>query len=96
MIKSISHKGLNRFLREGDMSGINPQLADKILEAVAEITFSRKIGFIDPKFRVHNLDFFRKNQSSARWSLKLSGSWRLTFRKDSEGNIHDLNLEQYH
>jgi len=51
MIKTVSHKGLDRFLREGDTSGINPQLADKILEAVAEVALVRHISFFDPKFR---------------------------------------------
>jgi proteic killer suppression protein len=96
MIRNVSHKGLDRFLREGDTSGINPQLADKILEAVAEVAFVNRVCFFDPKFKAHNLDFFRKNQTQARWSIKLSGSWRLTFRKDSNGDTLDLDLVQYH
>jgi proteic killer suppression protein len=44
-----------------------------------------------PGYRLHRL----KGQSKGRWSIWVSGNWRLTF-VFSGGNVHVLDYEDYH
>ena len=44
-----------------------------------------------PGFRLHRL----KGKLKERWSIWVSGSWRLTFRFD-EGDVYLLDYEDYH
>lgn len=92
MIASISHKGLRQFLTKGSTSGINPRHAEKILEVVIELAFVR-----NPKNYSRELRFHRRVQcGSEYWCVRIDGSWRLVFRRDASGNIHDLDYCQYH
>lgn len=44
-----------------------------------------------PGFRLHPL----KGTESGRWSIRVDGSWRLTF-EFREGDVHILDYEDYH
>ena len=44
-----------------------------------------------PGYRLHAL----KGKSSGRWSIRVSGNWRLTF-EFRNGNVHGLDYEDYH
>ena len=44
-----------------------------------------------PGFRRHSL----KGQKKGLWAIKVSGNWRITFRL-REGNVYDVNYEDYH
>lgn len=42
-------------------------------------------------FNLHRL----KGERAGEWAIWVSGNWRLTFRF-SKGEVHDINLEDYH
>jgi len=44
-----------------------------------------------PGFRLHRL----KGRSAERWSLRVSGNWRLTF-EFRDGHAYVLDYEDYH
>ncbi len=44
-----------------------------------------------PGFRLHSL----KGKRSGVWAIDVSGNWRLTFRFE-DGQVHDLDYEDYH
>jgi proteic killer suppression protein len=44
-----------------------------------------------PGYRLHLL----KGDQQGRWSISVTGAWRLTFRWES-GDVLHLDLEQYH
>ncbi len=44
-----------------------------------------------PGFRLHGL----KGGMSGRWSISVSGNWRVTF-EFRDGNAYVLNYEDYH
>ena len=44
-----------------------------------------------PGYRLHALKGYMKN----RWSISVSGNWRLTF-EFKDGNVYLLDYEDYH
>lgn len=44
-----------------------------------------------PGYRLHRL----KGKLKRRWSIEVSGNWRLTF-EFADGDIHILDYEDYH
>lgn len=45
-----------------------------------------------PTWRVHQLTGARRGT----WSLTVSRNWRITFRISEEGEVMDLDFEDYH
>jgi len=92
MIRRIRHKGLERFFRSGDTSGINPQFAAKLRRMLTALNDSTgPSGMNLPNYRLHSLRGDRKGQ----WAVWLSGNWRLVFefeREDATG----VDLVDYH
>ena len=89
------HRGLRRFIERNDASGMPPAAVEKVrnivtfLEEIEEVQELRDI----PSWKVHRLTGGRKGT----WSLAVTRNWRLTFRVDeAEGEIFDLNYEDYH
>ena len=59
---------------------------------LAALDTARTIEDMDiPGFRLHAL----KGELKGRWSIFVSGNWRLTFEFD-EGNVYILDYEDYH
>lgn len=44
-----------------------------------------------PGFRLHPL----KGKQKGVWAINVSGNWRVTFQLH-EGNVYDVNYEDYH
>ncbi len=92
MIKSVRHKGLKRFYESGVKSGIQARHAGRLRLQLAALDTARAIQDMDiPGYRRHPL----KGKMKGRWSIWVSGNWRLTFEFD-DGNVHILNYEDYH
>lgn len=47
---------------------------------------------IPPNYGAHELTGDRRGT----WSLTVTKNWRMTFRVNADGNIEDLDLEDYH
>jgi len=92
MISSIKHKGLKAFYESGSKKGIQPAHAPRLRLMLAALDSAQTIDDMDvPGYRLHPLEGKMKD----RWSIFVSGSWRLTFAfKDS--NVYLLDYEDYH
>lgn len=92
MIRSIRHKGLRRYYETGGASGIQSAHARRLRFQLAALDTARKIEDMDlPGYRLHPL----KGDLKGRWSIWVSGNWRLTF-EFRDGDVHLLDYEDYH
>ena len=94
-IRGFVHKGLKKLYAEDNAKGVSTDTADKLRKMLAFLD-----GMEDPEelralpsWKAHTLTGDRKGT----WSLSVTANRRLTFRIDTaEGEICDLNLEDYH
>jgi toxin HigB-1 len=92
MIRRFRHKGLERLFREGNPSGINPRLADKLRRMLILLDRGKDPSALNmPGYRLHSLKGDRKGQ----WSASVSGNWRLTFEFEGE-DATNVDLLDYH
>lgn len=92
MIKSIRHKGLERFFQTGKTAGIQPKHAKRLRVQLAILDTAQVISDVDrPGFKLHSL----KGKLKDRWSITVNGNWRLTF-EFTDGDIFVLDYEDYH
>jgi len=92
VIKSFRHKGLKRFFERGTKAGIQANHAGRLRLQLAALDTAHRIDDMDvPGYQLHPLKGRMKN----RWSIWVSGNWRLTF-EFKEGNVHVLDYEDYH
>ena len=92
MIKSFRHKGLRRFFETGSKSGVQAKHAGRIRLQLAALDTAQSADDMDiPGYQLHRL----KGRSKERWSIWVSGNWRLTF-EFRDGNVHVLDYEDYH
>jgi proteic killer suppression protein len=92
VIRSFTHKGLEKFFRTGSKAGIQAQHATRL---------RIQLGMLDdvgapedmnaPGWRLHPL----KGDLAGHWSVTVSGNWRLTFRFEGEDAIL-VNYQDYH
>lgn len=92
MIKSFRHKGMRRFYISGSKSGIQAKHASRLRLQLAALDTAQSVDDVDiPGYRLHKLKGNRKR----RWSIWVSGNWRLTFEFE-DGNVHVIDYEDYH
>jgi proteic killer suppression protein len=92
VIKSFKHKGLKRYYETGSKSGIQAKHAARLRLQLAALDTARGIDDMDvPGYRLHPL----KGRAKNRWSIWVSGNWRLTF-EFRDGNAYVLDYEDYH
>lgn len=92
MIKSFSHKGLERFFYSGDRRGIQAKHAARLAGLLDRLNAARNIQDMDfPGSGLHEL----KGALSEYWSLKVSANWRLTFQFE-QGNAYNVDYQDYH
>ncbi len=92
MIISFSHKGLEKFYLTGSKAGIQAVHASKIAKILARLGSASSIGDMNiPGWGLHQLQGSLKNH----WSVKVSGSWRITFRLEN-GHAEVVDYQDYH
>ena len=75
-----------------DPSRVNPDMADRIALALADLDGARNPSDLDlPGYRLHPL----KGALKGYWSISISGNWRLIFRFE-DGDAYDVDLVDYH
>ena len=92
MIVSFKHKGLERFFKTGNQSGIQSNHARRLQLILGRLNASTKPQDMNlPGLSLHQLTGNR----SDIWSVKVSGNWRVTFRMNCE-DAEIVNYEDYH
>ena len=94
-LRNVIHKGLRRFIEFDDHSRLPPASIEKLRNILSFLQDMRHIEELRgiATWRAHQLTGDRKGT----WSLSLTRNWRITFRVDvDEGEIVDVNLEDYH
>lgn len=92
MIRRIRHKGVERFYRNGDTSGIDPRHEVRLRRLLTSLNVSAgPDGMNLPGYRLHPLKGARKGQ----WAVSVSGNWRLVFAFEGE-DVTELDLVDYH
>jgi toxin HigB-1 len=93
-IRSFAHKGLKRLYAEDSVKGVSPATADKLRKMLAfldDMEDPEELRSL-PAWNAHTLTGDRKGT----WSLSVTRNRRLTFRIDTDHEICDLDLEDYH
>ena len=92
-LQSIRHRSLKRFIETDDDREIRPDLVNRIRRVLTVLIAAPDMEDVQgpPGWRIHTLTGDR----AGTWSISVSGNWRITFILDN-GEIRDLNLEDYH
>jgi proteic killer suppression protein len=92
VIKSFKHKGLRRYFETGTKAGIQAKHATRLRLQLAALDTAQVVEDMEvPGYRLHPL----KGRAKNRWSIWVSGNWRLTF-EFRDGNAYILDYEDYH
>jgi proteic killer suppression protein len=92
VIKTFRHSGVEKFFRSGSMAGIQPKHAGKLrLQLFALDNAKRPSDMNAPGWFLHPL----KGSMHGRWSVRVSGNWRLTFAFEREDAIL-VDYQDYH
>lgn len=76
----------------GSIAGIQPAHQKRLRMQLAALDTAQMIDDMDiPGFRLHPL----RGKQKGVWAINVSGNWRVTFRLQ-EGNVYDVNYEDYH
>ena len=92
-LRSIRHKALKRFVERDDAKGLAAARVDKIRKIITALAVAESIADIPalPGWRLHPL----KGDRKGRWSLTVTGNWRITFEVIDD-EVCDKDLEDYH
>ena len=92
VIKSFKHKGLRKYYETVIKAGIQAKQAGRLRLQLAALDTARVVEDMDvPGYRFHPV----KGRAKNRWSIWVSGNWRLTF-EFKDGNAYILDYEDYH
>lgn len=94
-IGTIKHRDLARLYREDEMKGLRRATARKLAKMLnfLEVMDGPEELFQFPQWRPHRLK--GQGRGIERWSLSVTGNWRLTFRID-EDEITEIDFTDYH
>ncbi len=92
MIVSFRHKGLKRFYEDDNRSKLPQDMVDRIAIILADLDSAARIEDMNrPNFRLHPL----KGELNGFHAVTVRANWRIIFRY-KEGNVHDVDLLDYH
>ena len=94
-IRNFVHKGLKRLYLQDSAKGVPADTVDKLQKMLAYLANMDNPDELQllVTWKAHILTGDRKGT----WSLSVTRNRRLTFRIDTaEGELYDLNLEDYH
>jgi proteic killer suppression protein len=92
MIKSFIHKGLEDFFYDGTLKGIQAKHASKLEALLDRLDAANEIK--DMNYLGSGLHLLLP-KTEGRWSIKVSGNWRLTF-EFKDGDALNVAVEDYH
>ena len=92
-LATFRHKGLERFWRDDDASGVPAQQVEKLramLTAIEEAQGINEIALFSG-WKLHPL----KGNRKGTWSMTVTRNYRLTFKPRGIA-IEEIDLEDYH
>jgi toxin HigB-1 len=94
IIRSVSHKGLRRLFETGSTAGLPANAISKIEAILSFLSDAPGIEAVQKLelWKAHQL----KGDRKGTWSLSVTRNWRLTFSINDDGDIDDLDFEDYH
>jgi toxin HigB-1 len=96
VIRSFRHRGLERFFKSGDTTGIQPKHVTRLRNILASLnTAGGPRDMALPGLNLHRLHKDRTYRLEDFWSVSVSGNYRVTFR--FEGTVVvDVDYVDYH
>jgi proteic killer suppression protein len=92
VIKSFTHKGVERFFTIGSKKGIQADHTRRLKMILFRLHTAEKIYDMDfPGSELHQL----KGKLKGLWAVKVSGNWRVIFRFE-RGNVWEVDYNVYH
>jgi proteic killer suppression protein len=92
VIRSFSHKGLERLFTTGSKAGIQAKYANRLRLILGRLSVSSEPRDMNlPGLDLHRLKGTRRET----WAVSVSGNWRITFNFAGK-DIEDVNYEDYH
>jgi len=92
MIRSFKHKGLERYFLKGSTAGIQTAHEKRLRLILGRLHAAVAVNDMNlPGLYLHQL----KGKFKGRWSVRVNGNWRITFKFDPPDAI-DLDYEDYH
>jgi proteic killer suppression protein len=92
VIKSFRHKGIERFFKDGLKAGIQSKHAEKLRKQLFALDNAKRAQDMNaPGWRLHRL----KGDLAGRWSVDVSGNWRLTFAFERDDAVL-VDYQDYH
>ena len=77
MIGSFTHKGLEKFYKDGSKAGIQARHATRIRLILAQLNQAEKITDMNvPSLKLHEL----KGNRTGDWAVPVQTNWCITFR----------------
>ena len=91
--RSIKHRGLRRFIEDDDPRELRSDLVNRTRHILSALIAATDMAGVlgPPGWRIHQL----AGDRAGTWSFSVSGNWRITFVIE-DGEVADLNLEDYH
>ena len=91
MIGGFRHKGLEEIYLTGKTRRIGPEYVRKCVR----ILQSLEVATQPEEMNVTGYRFHRLQGSPQRWSVRVTGNYRITFGWSGE-DAHDVDFEDYH
>ena len=92
MIKSFKHKGLEQFFVKDIKKALDAKDLAKITRILDRLDTVMVVKDMDvPGWDLHEL----KGKRKGTWSVAVRQNWKITFRFEN-GEVYDVNLEDYH
>ena len=92
VIISFRHRGLERYFLTGEKAGIRPEQAVRVRLVLGRLAAATSPTDMDlPGVRLHP----RKGKLKGRWSVTISGNWRITFGFEGKNAVL-VDYEDYH
>jgi proteic killer suppression protein len=92
MIKSFTHKGLEKFFTTGNQAGIQAIHAKRLRLILALLNDAKQLIDLDaPALRLHAL----KGEWAGFWAVTVQANWRVMFRFE-DGDVYVVDYLDYH
>jgi proteic killer suppression protein len=92
MIKSFTHKGLEKFYTTGSQAGIQAIHAKKLRLILAMLNDAQSLDDINaPALCLHPL----KGKKAELWAVTVQANWRVSFRFE-DGDVYVVDYLDYH